>query len=156
MKIRHSSLIAFAILLYAAWNASELFIGWSQPHIEKYSWIVFLIWAIPLPLYWLLPKRNYRPFHPILLWSALLVTFFGVIGSVNAVLYLGFAIALAAFLPFQWNIFPWLFSALSWMPAFGWLGLHYFPDYLLGARFLLAIFGATLWIISTYTSATHE
>ena len=67
--------------------------------------------------------------------------------------YMGFAVALSAFLPLQWYALLWLFTALSWMPAFGWLGLQYFPYYLLGARFFLALSGTILWIILTYTHA---
>jgi len=129
--------IAVGIFLYTGWHASDLSYAWKSTPVERYSGILLFIWSFPIILYWLgalFFSFKRRPFPQFLLWGALITTLLGVIGKLNALQYLGFSLALAAFLPFSWATLPWIGCALSWMPALGWLGLHYFPTYIIPFR----------------------
>ena len=83
----------------------------------------------------------------MVLMTALIISTVGIMGSINALQYVGFAMALTALLPISLNLIPWFLCAISWMPAFGWFASHNFPDYSLLVRISFATIG-TIWILS--------
>lgn len=158
MKLKNYSLVALAILLYTAWNASDLISTWRRAPLEHYSWICFLIWVTPLVCYRILPhlrKPHDHLYSPLLLFGALITSFLGVIGSVNAAQHLAFAFALAAFIPWSWEIAPWLITALSWMPALSWFGNRFFSEHLLMIRFLIAGTGTGVWVVTRFLTTSR-
>ena len=151
--------LAVAILIYTAWNATGLLQAWRTAPIEKFSWIYLLVWTIPIVLTWCTfhsTDDRKKLYNQLFLWSAVLLSFFGVIASLNALKYLGFACALACFVPKHWSVIPWLLSSIAWMPAMGWLGIRYFPNYQLEVRFFIVFLGVISWIIIEKNHETHE
>lgn len=148
-------LLAFAILAYCLINSYELFNSWIHAPYEKMSWILFLIWCFPLFLIWTIkfaksPTAELR-INFFFLWGALSLTLFGVIGSLNAFIFFGLALAIASFFPWGWPTLIWLCGSLAWMPAIGWIGSHYFSDDVFLIRLILAIIAcaAGMWNVKT-------
>ena len=137
-------IVPIAIVIYAVWQSLELFNSWFISPFERYSWIIFLIWLVPL-FYCCLSKKVL--IQPVFLWLALAFTFFGVIGSLNAVKYVGLSFAIASFVPFYYISVFWIFGSSSWMPAFGWLGSHFLGDFALFVRFLL-VSVTSIWMVA--------
>jgi hypothetical protein len=138
------SFIAFAIIIYCAWNASELLDSWWGAPYEHFSWILLLIWCFPIILFWFpgSPFHTSKPTcEPILLGLALIVSLIGVLGSLHAVEYLGFALALASLIPWSLKLIGWVISSLGWMPVLGWLGSHYFSQAVFIVRACIVILG---------------
>lgn len=135
---------ALLILLYCGWNARELLTSW-QGRVEIGGSIAFLIWILPILDTWLIRKKIVYPNIPLLI-GALVISLGGVLGSVNFVKYIGFATALAAFIPFTWKAVPWWISMITWTSAFGWFSLHYFAEQAQIIRCVIALL-ASIWMI---------
>ncbi|MCB1111257.1 MAG: hypothetical protein H7A37_06580 [Chlamydiales bacterium] len=143
-----SLLLAFAVILYSAWQSSILFSHWVGAPLVLYSWAAFLVWMLPIPLFWLhyfitKPEVKWNSF-PI--WIALILVLFGQMGSFNTLNYFGFAFALSALIPWQWPFLAWIAGSLSWMPALGWVGSYVFPSIIVPVRIILAV-AAALWAL---------
>lgn len=135
---------ALLILLYCGWNARELLTSW-QGRVEIGGSIAFLLWILPIVDTWLIRKKVIQP-NISMLMMALVISLIGVLGSVNLVKYIGFAAALASFVPFTWMALPWWLSMLTWTSAFGWFSLHFFPHQAQVIRCVIALF-ASIWMI---------
>lgn len=147
VKQRSSFILAILILAYCVWNSLDLFQGWSNAPYERFSWLLFLIWCLP-PLYYRVKnKSNGEALNKIYLWLALILSFLGALGNLNAVKYVGLACALASFMPWNPLLLIWFVGSSSWMPATGWLGSHYFSGYVFGLRLsiLIAAMAAAAW-----------
>lgn len=147
MFLKNPFVLALAILIYALINSVDLFFAWLEDPREKYSWIVFFIWL--LPVIWSRftfrgEKQSY--FHPVLLWSAVGFSFIGEIVSMNIFKYFGLACSVASFAPFNIWLIPWILTSVAWMPVFGWLGSHYLPGLYQGLRHIVASLGVA-WFI---------
>lgn len=149
MKGKANLILALSILVYTGWTAGDLYEAWRSAPLEKYSFYLFLAWLLPIPasMFSACAEGPCERYHPYLLGAALFCAFLGQIASLNFICYIGFAINLSAFVPFRPSGVPWLFSSLCWMPAFGWLGSHYFPAWQLLVRSLLVIVCLALWWI---------
>lgn len=151
-------LIAFAILLFNALLSYTLFMTWKDAPIEKLTWIAFLIWTFPIFAYWFKFKdlnTTQSKGNTILLGLSLLFAFFSIIGSINALAYIGLALALTALVPWSWSHLPWFLTSASWMPALGWFYTHLFPSltpfWLWGGRIAVALAG-TLGMLYAFKS----
>ncbi len=158
MKGKANLVLTLSILAYTGWLASDLFVAWRSAPLERYSFYLFLAWLLPIPasLISTFAQGPFERFHPALLGAALLCAFLGQIASLNFICYIGFAINLAAFVPLRPVAIPWLFSSIAWMPAFGWLGSHYFPGWQLLARSLLVIVCLAVWWIVQHKGQNRE
>lgn len=135
---------AFLILAYTAWNARELFAS-MRSNVEVGSYFSFAIWLIPIIDYRLFRKKTTPPSNSLMI-LALVFSLIGVLGDVNTICFIGFSLALAAFVPFMWWGLPWIFSMVTWIWAFGYFSLHYFYDYAIYVRFSLVVL-ATAWMV---------
>jgi len=159
MNKKSSFWITLAVLAYTTWNATGLVQAWQTAPLEKFSWIMLLVWTIPIVLTWCTfhsEKDREKLYTPFFLWSAIVLTFLGVITSLNALKYVGFACALACFVPKHWSSIPWLISSISWMPAMGWIGSRYFPNYQLEVRIAIVFLGVISWITIEKNHFSHE
>ena len=154
---RQPLLVCFAVVAYCAWQSRDLLGAWRSSPLERFGWVALVLWLVPLAV--VQTRRSGITKAPngnsILLWTGLGFTFFGTLGAVNALHYAGLACALAGFVPWSWKIFPWLLSAISWMPAFGYLISQQFPKLVLPARLTLAalVAGWTTWAIFRRTKS---
>ncbi len=135
---------ALLILLYCGWNARQLIITWGDPQ-EKGAFFAFLIWMLPFIDYWLIQRKVIQPNQKLLI-ASVMISLTGFLGSVNAIMYIGFATAVASFLPVTLTGLPWLICMITWTTAFGWIGLYYFPQQAPYIRTGIALFGS-LWMI---------
>lgn len=143
------SLVSLAVVAYCGWQSLDLVDAWRTSPFEKFGWAALLFWLVPLVVGKACEfKMAGGPDgNSVLLWAGLGFSFVGTIGEVNALHYAGLACALAGLLPWSWKLFPWLLSAISWMPVFGYLVSHQFPKLVLPARLVLAalVAGWTTW-----------
>jgi hypothetical protein len=151
-------LLSFAILIYSAFNSLELIQAWKKAPFEKHVWILFLIWLTPLV--WTLGNFrnnvNHTFYNPLFLGIAIFFTFLGVIVSMNALKYIGFAFSLASFVPMHWAAFPWLISSVAWMPALGWMGSRYFPNWVFEIRLFIVLAGVVCWVFFAWKNSNAE
>lgn len=141
MNRRSPSLLTAAVLLYAALNSMNLIQGWRTAPYENLSWLMLIIWCLPIIYFWSFLRKGYQD-NFVLLSLAITFSFLGLIGSLNAFKYFGFALALAALVPWSWHLLIWLFCSLAWMPIFGWLGSYFFGNNIALVRSIVIIFGS--------------
>lgn len=162
MNYQSFPLINVALVLFAGWASSDLFRSWLMAPYERYAWIVFLIWLLPIFCYLVLALFTKQKFFFTSVWiptMALLLTLLGSIGSINTLCYAGLAFALGSLMPWQTSLLFWLFCSISWMPLFGWIGSHYLETYTLAIRIFLASLGtitACLILLSPKQRNHHE
>jgi hypothetical protein len=68
----------------------------------------------------------------------------------NALKYVGLALALSSFLPWHPILIIWILGAISWMPALGWVGSHYFPSNVTIVRFIIACLASAVAVWHLY------
>jgi len=113
---------AVAIALYCAFRSDHLVVAWRHSPFDRLSWIALSVWLIPLFQVWvtrpelfLLGRLNHW-----LLGGALLASLLGTMASMNAIKYLGLALAIVAMVRWRGAHAVWFVGAASWMPAFGY------------------------------------
>lgn len=120
MKPSRPYLLELLIVIYCVWSARDL--SWQASPYMRGGTLAFIIWGFPVAFglaydaFMQLPHRM----TVLLLAIGLLLSFIGVLGDLNALRYLGLALALAGLLPFSWPMLIWIPSAASWMPASGY------------------------------------
>ena len=115
--------IEVLILGYCLWQASDLVSSWLTAPAERYAWIAFIIWCIPVVWYVArtMQKQETKQSTPELLGVAIATSLIGGLGSLNILEHIGLALAFAGMLPFRWPNTVWIATALSWLPSFGWM-----------------------------------
>jgi len=139
------------------WNSRDLLWAWQHSTYDRYGWLAMLIWCTPLLIFWIRPsgvtgRENART---VLLGFGLFFSFLGVLGSLNVLQHIGLAFAGAGLASFSWMHAVWLCSALSWMPALGWLGSRFFSNHILTVRLLISI-AAVGWIFYNVARQTRQ
>jgi len=141
MKRVSAKILWFFSVLILAWQSRLLFWGWWSFPYEEGAFFAFLIWLFPLP--WASRLRV----SPLWFFLALIFAFLGMISTFNTLTYLGFAFICIALCPLRFVfVLHGLFS-IAWMPAWGWIALHLFPEYVYFSRIALAILSSILvWV----------
>ncbi len=114
--------IELAVLAYCAWQASDLPTSWWSAPAVRWAWIAFIIWCIPAVVSissHYISDQN-RKLSPYYLGGAIALSLLGTLGSLHALQHLGFAVAIAAFVPPSLPAVVWLGCCIGWMPGFGW------------------------------------
>ena len=124
MNGRYPSLITLAIVAYCLWNSQDLIYAWIKAPVEQTTFFTFFLWALPIFYFWIAKPHQSYSGNPFLLAIALMLSVAGTLGSINAISYWGFALALAALIPWSNWWLLWLPLAVCWMPMAGWLGTH--------------------------------
>lgn len=130
------NLVAVAVIVYCLVSSLTLFQSWQSSPFERLSALAFLLWLSPL-----LIKREKTP-SLFFLYSGLFITLLGSLGSLNTLKYLGLALSIASFAPWGVGMAIWLFSAIAWMPVFGWIGTHLFPSFILPLKLGWVLFSS--------------
>lgn len=154
MKKNSSYLLALLVLAYCIWNARDLHQSWFYISLyEHYSWIILIIWLLPLLYYWTFTSRpKEQNMNSILLGLALITSLLGVLGSLHILNYIGLALAFAVFVPWSASTWVWLICSFLWMPGSGWIASHLFLEYVqyvFAVRVILAA-AASTWLIITF------
>ncbi len=140
MQILRPRSIGITICIYCMWQSENLINAWLYSPYDRFGWITFITWCMPLVFFWGRQSKIPDPppeGRPLFLGLGLLFSFHGVAGSMHALEYIGLAFALAGLMPsLKWGII-WIGSSVSWMPVLGWLSGRFFPEYILLFRFLL-------------------
>lgn len=127
-----------AIALYCAVRSEHLLAAWRHSPFDRLGWVALLLWLTPLVMAWRSTPRELRlgRVNFGLLGLSLLVSLLGTMASMNAIKYLGLAVAVVALIRWRRAHLVWFIGAASWMPAFG-----YFAAKIVGS-------GATaLWLV---------
>lgn len=141
MKQFPISIIEALILLFTAWNARSLIDAWDGTLYIQFARVAFMISLVPLMVFFVFRKSDERTNVPFLFF-AIIASTVGMLGSMNAFKYLGFALALSGLTPLSmWN-FLWFVSMASWMPAFGYFLSVLEPHTVMFLRLLISAIGA--------------
>ena len=138
-----------SVFAYCLWHAQPLLHAWQKSPHDRLGWVAFIVWCLPI----LLRRSLHKPGQYIekslfpLLALALGLSFFGSIGSLNALKYTGLAFALAGLAPASPRHTLWFFTAVSWMPFFGWMGSHWFPEIIYQTRLMTAVAGSGFYLL---------
>ena len=135
-------LLPILILIYTAFNSKELINAWINAPLDWLGWLPFTVWLLPLCF---VGRSN---IHYPFLWIAVIFSLLGDMSSLNALRYLGFSSAIAAWAPLSWGTVVWWISSVAWMPAFGWFGSRLFPENVLTARFLVVALSIVCFIFA--------
>jgi len=150
--------IQVAITLYCAWNARDLVGAWQHSSFDRYNWLIMIVWLLPLLFLKHITKNRLTSEKTELLYTGagLLFSFTGVIGSLNVLEHVALALVIAGWMPFSWIQIAWLLSAISWMPALGWIGTRLFLDHILLVRSLFSIIGSGLIVYHIQTQRQRD
>jgi hypothetical protein len=150
MNLFSSSILALVILVYCLINSISLLFVWMQlSFFEQYTWIILLVWLLPVLYYWIVHRKeaaNTHQFNPFLLGGALFFSLVGNIGALNSFNYLGLALAISAFVPWTYFTFIWLFCSFTWMPGTSWFASYMAITHLFYFRLVVAIVASALLI----------
>jgi hypothetical protein len=121
VKAYYPSWIELAILAYCVWQAWDL--EWASTPSMRRGGLALALWCMPVFFnqWQAFDQRRPKGATPSLLFAAVLFSAVGSMGSLHVLTHVGLACALAGLIPWSWPMALWLPSAVTWMPAFGWL-----------------------------------
>ncbi len=111
MDLKKIGLIHFATLFFTTFVSFRKF-GYPSP--------LFLVWLLPIPIYWLKSDLPYKS-SSLLLFGAILLALLGIILELNILKDIGQAMSLASFLPLNGFTLFWLLGSFFYLPSSGWL-----------------------------------
>ncbi len=145
------SALGLAIIGFCAWQSTPLGDAWRSSPFDRFGWLAFVIWAIPVfcpaSVETRLPLRPTQ--HTALQGSALALALLGSLGSLNGLCYIGLACSMAALCPWGPRTAVWLAGAISWMPVFGYAMSQCLPNSLPNTAFVVSIFRLTSAVVAT-------
>jgi hypothetical protein len=137
------------VLLYTLWNARDLVALWVHSQNARCDSVAFVLWLAPIASLWVARPAATRAavdHSSALVFSiALGLSCAGVMTDVAILKDLGFAVALAGFLPFRRCAWIWLIIAATWMPASGWAFEAHNPALVNSARIVVACLSVALF-----------
>ena len=158
MRLRRPATIGIIICLYCAWQSLGLIQAWMKSPYDRLGWLAFTIWCLPVLIFWFRQRQNPNPSpqgNPLFMGLGLISVFIGSAGSLHALEYIGLSFAIAGLIPFSWVDILWVGSALSWMPAFGWLSGRFFPECAHIVRILVAIIPTGILVYWRFHPHSH-
>ncbi len=139
---KNSVLLAIVINVYTCLNSVNLIETWKTSPLDKFGWLAFIIWFIPIPAYYIysfIYKAKIR-LNILYLSFGLFLSFCSLITDLSLLGHAGMAFTLCGCIPFYPQNLLWLISSLFWMPVFGRIGNLYFFDYIPVLRLLFTFF----------------
>ncbi len=147
-EAKRPSLIYWLILIYSLWNSRTLLLeAWARAPTERWGWLIFLLWTIPFWIQLFKPLPRILPASQALAICALILQVTGDIGDMNLLHYLGLVTAFGAMMPCNALTFYWMATGFAWMPAFGWIAVHYLSFSPILLRFGIALSGVIFWCL---------
>lgn len=138
-------LAPIAILLYCAFQARSLLTDWGASPFMRFGSLAFIFWG--WPFVWYSIKREAAPNAPLLIF-ALITSLAGVLGSLNALTHIGLALALLGTAPPSLLLIPWLFTAITWIPATAYFAKPLAPHLVTILRLIFASIGGTIGFLT--------
>lgn len=129
--------LELAVIGFCAWQASDLLTTWRTSPFDRWGWLSFVIWLIPVLRALVGGGMGTNGSVPLTV-AALALGFLGRGVELNAVLNLSLALACATLIPPSPRRLLWLIGSLAWMPLLGWLASSVPPLLLASVR----VFGA--------------
>lgn len=144
MKNLRPKLIEGAVVAFCIWQAADLPHNWLSFPFLHLSWLAFLLWIVPIILYWIpLGATQEKQTTPLLLWLALLSSLIGMLGSLHALQHVGLVLALAAMMPWtSWLSVIWILSAIAWLPATTYFFVNFSLQTVTIGRLIIAFIGS--------------
>lgn len=147
-------LAGLGVCLFALWNIYQAQIsggGYFSPY-ERWSFAALGLWLGSFAL-----ALAFHPSNAPVFWEwALGISLLGGMADLNALKYLGFALAVAGFLNPSFPTLVWLGCSASWMPALGWF-LKGLPPSTVGIlRLSLSLVGAIILLWSLQNKKTNQ
>ncbi|HRY50467.1 MAG TPA: hypothetical protein P5186_20645 [Candidatus Paceibacterota bacterium] len=149
--------IASGVLLYTGIQASDILNYWRTNPYDRWGWLAFIIWCLPIGLSFL--HRRFgagasRPTAP-LLGLGLAVSLLGTMGDLSLFKFFGFALSLAAIVPWRWSNLVWIATCVAWIHVLGYF-LQWFSSnrlFIHIMRIVIALAGV-LWfvLVACYSS----
>ena len=140
MDIERPKLIHYAILLFTSLIAHRTI---EPPRLA------FILWLIPIPLYWFFSREAYKSATP-LLYGSIAAALIGIVTDLNILKDVAQAMSLASFIPLSSVSFLWLMGSFFYFPSSGWLlnkaNLRYDGIELIGIALTEAPLLYRLWI----------
>lgn len=133
-EINYRQILPIFIITLSALLSSDLLVAWSRSPFEQFAWIALLLWICPIFF------RKSEAHMPIL-FLGFFFAIIGWVGDLNFLQHVGLACSVGSLLISRYSHIIWLVSAIAWMPAFGWIGSHYFFEYVIIARIFLVLVG---------------
>lgn len=111
MDVERPKLIHYAILVFTSLISFRTFQAPS---------ILFLLWLIPIPFYWLFRPEPYKSSY-LLLYGSIALATLGILTDMNILKDLAQALSLASFIPFSSFSLLWLLGSFFYFPSTPWL-----------------------------------
>ena len=135
-----------AVLLFAAWQSSDLPKAWQHSPHDRLGWLALLVWLAPLARRLAGKGRHEFSANPCLLGAAILAGTLGELTELHFFGHVALALAAAAWIKISWRSCLWLATAVAWMPVFGWWLTEFSGGTVFALRLLLSIAGGIcLW-----------
>jgi len=145
-SVKRIPLVELAVLLFAAWQASDLPEAWQHSPHDRLGWLALLVWLAPLVRRLAGKARREFSANPYLLGSAILTGTLGELTELHFFGHAALALAAAAWIKTSWRSWLWLATAVAWMPVFGWWLTDFSGGTVFALRLLLAMAGVIcLW-----------
>lgn len=120
--------VAWPALAFSLWSCRDLIVVWRHSPLDRFEWLAFLIWIVPIGLYW----RHGRPpayrSITVLLGIGLAFTLAGILGETNTARHLGLIAILAAFGSHVRLAPLWWIAGISWIPLLTMIALKLAPS----------------------------
>jgi len=120
---------ALVVVAWCAVQSDGLLLAWRTSPFDYLGWVALLLWCLPLVSQCLRPDLEFEPgrIEYCLMGAALLVSLLGSMTSLNALKYLGLALAIVALHRWSPANILWFLGAAGWMPAFGYFAARSIP-----------------------------
>lgn len=145
--------VAWPALAFSLWSCRDLLVVWRHSPLDRFEWLAFLIWMIPIVLYW---RRGIPPAYrsiTVLLGTGLALTLIGILGETHSACHLGLIAILAAFGNRSRFGPAWWIAALSWIPLLTMMTKFLPKPVIYSLRLSLAVLGTTLVLLPIGHSA---
>jgi len=112
--------VEWFVAAFCAWHATaHLLQAWRHSPFERFGWVALMIWLIPVARMVCAGADTSRHFKLAIVSLAL--SFIGVIGDLNVLIYCGLAGIMGSIAHVSGRAWLWLLLAVCWMPAFSLL-----------------------------------
>jgi hypothetical protein len=160
-RLRSLLTVEWAVVVFCAWHCAQPLMGtWCSAPFDRLGWLAFLLWFSPVVASVAWSDRLPQVRIAWLTWVAVGMQVAAVLANINALSYLGLALALGGILPPGKNHLFWMLLSFSWQPVLGIALFRFLPvNAIIVIRVLLAAVAAVISIKalnSLRMNANHE
>jgi hypothetical protein len=137
--------VEWLLAAFCAWHsAGPLLQAWQHSPFERFGWVALIIWLIPAARMVCRGADTSRDFKLAII--SLVLSFIGVIGDLNVLVYCGLAGVIGAMANVSGRGWLWLVLAVCWIPAFSlfFARFQFTPHMVQLTRLVVALLAAGL------------